>query len=158
MSEWFWKCSDRFPHSPSTVCFFIAFIAEMLGGVTLLQINTLRENRFLSRTLSHHAPPFANKRGQPIEVPRLKLAVSPLLFSIWKAAHTLTGHLASAVMTEANTWSIQNSTNGCGNRLGEESKTTLGQPPFVMFFSHVNARAAGWSAQNIFISTTHVHL
>lgn len=34
--------------------------------------------------------------------PALCSPVSPLLFSIWKAAHTLTGHLASAVMTQAN--------------------------------------------------------
>lgn len=87
----------------------------------------------LSEALSHDAPLFANKRGQPIEVTRLELAVSLVLFSIWKAAHTLTGHLASAVMTEANTCSIQNSTSGCGNRLREGS-TTLKQPFFVLFY------------------------
>lgn len=78
----------------------------------------------LSQALSHDAPLFANKRGQPIEVTRLKLVVPLVLFSIWKAAHTLTDHLASAVMTEANTCSIQNSTNRRGNRLGKESSST----------------------------------
>lgn len=53
-------------------------------------------------------------------------------------------------MTEANTCSIQNSTNGCGDRLGEESKTTA----FLLFclFGEVSAGGRGGrrSAGNIF--------
>lgn len=129
---------DSFLPSPSTVSPFIAFLAEKLGRVILSNkhirrkvfssnFTPLSRARSLSRALSHDAPAFANKRGHPIEVTRLKLAVSLVLFAAWKAAHTLTGYLASAVMTEAN---IQNSTNGCGKRLSEESKTTLKQPFF----------------------------
>lgn len=53
-------------------------------------------------------------------------------------------------MTEANTCSIQNSTNGCGDRLGEESKTTA----FLLFclFGEVSAGGRGGrrSTGNIF--------
>lgn len=62
----------------------------------------------LYQALSHDALLFANKRGQPIKAGRLKLAVSPaLVFQLEKPhTHTLTGHLATAAMTEANSRSI----------------------------------------------------
>lgn len=91
---------------------FIVFSAKQLS--LFFKQTHSREKRPpppFSRALSHDAPLFANKRGQPIEVTCLKLVVPLVLFCVWKAAHTLTDHLASAVMTEANARSIQNSTN-----------------------------------------------
>lgn len=126
---------DSFLPSVSTVSPFIAFVAGKLSRLILSNKHIRRKSVFfpispssLSQALSHDAP---NKIGQPIEVTRLKLAISLVLFAVWKEAHTLTGYLASAIMTEAN---IQNSTNGCSKRLREESKTTLKQPSFDFFF------------------------
>lgn len=64
--------------------------------------NMLREKGIFtpsSRAPSHDAPLSANKRGQPIEVTRLKLAAPPpppprSCFPVWKAAHALAGRLA----------------------------------------------------------------
>lgn len=83
---------------------------------------------------------------------RLKLGCSLFLFCVWKAAHTLTGHLTSAVMTEANTCSIENSTNGSSTR----AKQHWNNPFFFLFCFFPSEMSAAGSAHDIFISTLHV--
>lgn len=83
---------------------------------------------YLSWALFHDAPLFTNKRGQSIEWPALSWLFLGL--ALFEKQRTLAGHLTSAVMTEANTCSIEGSTNGCGTEAKQHRNR-----PFVLFCS-----------------------